>query len=53
MKIIASLAFLFILSLPAAAQNLRIYHIDVEQADCTLFISPVARVPGFSPHHLV
>lgn len=35
------LAFLLgVLSLPASAQTLRIYHIDVEQAEATLLVSP-------------
>ena len=33
-------AFLGILCLPLNAQTIRIYHIDVEQGDATLFISP-------------
>lgn len=34
------LPFLLLVSLPAQAQNLRIYHIDVEQGDSTLIVSP-------------
>lgn len=36
----AFVIYLFLGSLPAWAQNLRIYHIDVEQGAATLFISP-------------
>ena len=31
------------LNFPASAQTLCIYHIDVEQADATLFVSPGGR----------
>lgn len=36
----AAFAFLLILASAAGAQTLRIYHIDVEQGDSTLFVSP-------------
>jgi len=45
-SIYASLLFIFFLffsTQPAYAENLRIYHIDVEQGDATLFISPTGK----------
>lgn len=40
--LITALIYL-LLCLPSFAQNLRIYHIDVEQADATLIVSPSGR----------
>ncbi len=37
---LVAFAVLFLFALPSWAQNLRIYHIDVEQGEATLFISP-------------
>ena len=37
---VRALVLLIIFALPAGAQQLRIYHIDVEQASSTLFIAP-------------
>ncbi|MBN2565258.1 MAG: lamin tail domain-containing protein [Candidatus Eisenbacteria bacterium] len=39
----AALALLVILAVPALCQTLRIYHIDVEQGDATLLVSPSGR----------
>jgi beta-lactamase superfamily II metal-dependent hydrolase len=38
--ILSLISLLIFLTIPALAGNLRIYHIDVEQGDATLFISP-------------
>ena len=37
---VCALTLLIIFALPAGAQQLRIYHIDVEQASSTLFVAP-------------
>lgn len=39
--VLSALLVVLLLPHPAVAQNLRIYHIDVEQGDATLFVSPV------------
>ncbi len=39
-RIAALMGVFFLVAFPATAQTLRIYHIDVEQADATLFVSP-------------
>ncbi len=38
--VVILIAFATLADTPVAAQALRIYHIDVEQADATLFVAP-------------